>query len=456
MQILPPDQGQPGSYYAPTMEVTGPGASTLRASIRGPARLGLAAVVLIVAGFGGWAATAPLAGGAVAPGVISPDGSRKTVQHLEGGIIGEILVRDGDAVATGAHLLVLEETQARARYEMQLGQDRALQAMRARLTAEQLGDRDISFPDELIVAAGEREVRDILAVQRQLFATRSSAHAARKRVLMQRIRQIREQIHGLEAQLESSSQRLAIVEDELAGKEKLLRKGLMPKPHVLAVRRARAEVEGDRGEYRASIARAEQQIGEAQLELVKLDAERADEIATELDKVRGELVQSGEQLGTLRDTLRRTVVTAPVDGTIVNLRFKTRGGVIRAGDPILDIVPAGDDLLIDARVAPTDIDVVHVGLPAQVHLSAYSQRSLPRITGRVRSVSADSLQDQRGVSYYLARVEVDRDELARLAAGVQLVPGMPAEVLIVTSERTLFGYLLQPFRDIFRRSLREV
>jgi HlyD family secretion protein/epimerase transport system membrane fusion protein len=431
--------------------------AVLHASTRGPTRAGIAIVALLVAGFGGWAATAPLAGGAVASGVISPDSSRKTIQHLEGGIIGEIMIRDGEFVTAGQALLTLEDTQARAAYEVLLRQYQGLHAAEARLRAEEL-DRDaIDFSEDLLAAAGDPEVAAVLDVQRRLFATRKDAIAARKRVLEQRILQIRDQIQGFAAQLASAERRVQIVAEELKAKEFLLARQLLPKSEVLAVRRAWADIEGDRGEYRAAIAQSRQKIGETELERVSLDAERADEVAKELEKVRGELAKVKEQLAASRDTLKRTLITAPVTGTVVNLRFKTRGGVIMRGEPILDIVPANDDLLIDARVAPIDIDVVHPGLSAQVHLLAYRQRSLPKIEGKVRSVSADSLRDeQTGMSYYLARVEVDGEQLAGLDVDVQLLPGMPAEVLIVTGERTLFGYLLQPFRDVFRRSLREV
>ncbi|MGK9168558.1 HlyD family type I secretion periplasmic adaptor subunit [Inquilinus limosus] len=452
--IPPPPRAEQYVYLPPKAEGANP--AVLRASTRGPMLAGIVVTAILIAAFGGWASTAPLASGAVAPGVISPDGSRKTIQHLEGGIISEIMVRDGDVVEVGAPLVILEDTRARAAYEMQLKQYQGLRAAEARLTAERLGRDGIDFPQDLLAASGEAEVREILEVQQQLFATRREALVLRKQVLQQRIRQVRDQIRGLEAQLASSVQRLEIVEDELAGKEILFEKALIPKPQVLAVRRAREEIAGDRGEYQAAIAQSEQKIGETELELVALDAERADEVATEIDRVRGELATLREQLRASEDTLKRTVITAPVSGTVVGLRMKTRGGVIQQGEPILDIVPAEDDLLIDARVTPTDIDVVHPGLLAQVHLSAFRSRNLPQIEGKVRSVSADSLRDEKtGMSYYLARVEVDRESLAELGTDVQLVPGMPAEVLIVTGERTLMGYLLQPLRDVFRRSLRE-
>jgi HlyD family secretion protein/epimerase transport system membrane fusion protein len=457
MQVIPPRHDERYAYLPATRERGNTDRAELRGSTRRPMLAGIGVVMFIVAAFGSWAATAPLAGGAVARGVISPDGSRRTVQHLEGGIIGEMMVRNDEFVAAGAPLLTIEDTQARAAYEMLLRQYQGLEAVRARLTAERLGRASIDFPPALLAASDDPEVKEMLDTQQQLFSTRRAAHLSRTRVLEQRILQIHDQIHGFEAQLTSSVQRLAIVAEELEAKEILYEKKLLTKPVVLAVRRARAEIEGDRGEYQAAIAQSEQQIGEAEFELVALDALRADEIAGELDRVRGELAKVKQQLSASEDVLRRTVITAPVSGTVVDLRFKTRGGVISPGAPILDIVPIDDDLLIDARVAPTDIDVVHPGLPAKVHLSAYTQRSLPQVNGTVRSVSADSLQDeQSGVSFFLVRVEVDRQALSHLGADIQLVPGMPAEVLIVTGERTLLGYLLEPLRDILRRGLREV
>jgi HlyD family secretion protein len=454
-EVLPPPNS---SAYVPELQdARDAGQAAPRANVRGPVVAGLCIIVLLVVGFGGWAATAPLAGGAVAPGVISPDGSRKTIQHLEGGIIGTIMVRDGDTVAASAPLLTLEDTQARAVYEIILSQYRSVLAVQARLASEQLGRSSVEIPPELLAASDDPAIKEIIEVQRQLFATRRDAHLSRGRVLEQRILQLRDQARGFKAQVDSSKQRLLIVTEELRAKEILFEKRLIAKPAVLALRRAQAEIEGDRGEYQAAIAQAQQQIGETELELVALDAVRANEIAAELDRVHAELARLKQQVNASEDTLRRTVITAPVAGKVMDLRFKTRGGVIQPGEPILDIVPLNDDLLIDARVSPVDIDVVHPGLPAQVHLLAYAQRNLPQIEGKVLSVSADSLRDeQTGVSYYLVRVEVDRQQLARVAADVQLVPGMPAEVLIVTGERTLLGYLVQPFRDMFRRSLREV
>jgi HlyD family secretion protein/epimerase transport system membrane fusion protein len=218
-----------------------------------------------------------------------------------------------------------------------------------------------------------------------------------------------------------------------------------------------AETLGRKGEYIGNIARVKQQIGETELQITAFNAERTDQITTHLDEVRIELATTNERLIASKDVLNRTTIRSPVSGTVVNLRFKTEGGVVQKGEPIMDIVPSDDRLLIDARISPNDIDVVYTGLPAQVHLLAYANRTAPRISGVVESVSADRLLDESTRQpYYLARVEIQREEIRRSDPSIQLVPGMPAEVLIVTGEQTMVRYLIRPFLDALRRSLREM
>lgn len=432
-------------------------AETLGAALRKPGWIGFCLIVVFLGGFLLWGLTAPLAGGAVASGVISPDGSRRTIQHLEGGIIAGLQVRDGDKVEAGQPLVVLESIQAESALNAQLNQYYTLLAMQARLRAELADLPDIRFPAELTGAQAHRDLSSIVQGQRVMFESRRVSMQRRREILRQRIEQSQEQIKALEAQAASALVQLGLISEELEGKKMLLRKDLIRKPEVLALERAQAEIEGRRGEYLGMIARAQQQIGETQVQLLSLVAEKADQVSEQLDKVRVELAGVMERLQSSRDILARTVVLAPVSGTIVGLRFKTLGGVIRPGEAILDIVPDGEALLIEARVSPVDIDVVHEGLPAQIHLTAFSKRALPRMDGVVKSVSADRLVDQAtGQAYFLARVEVDRAEMDRLKNVVALLPGMPAEVLIVTQERTFVDYLLEPFRDAMRRSFREV
>jgi HlyD family secretion protein len=429
----------------------------LRRGIRKPVWLGFVMVGIFTLGFGVWGSTAPLAKGAVAAGIISPDGSRRTVQHLEGGIISKLRVREGDTVKAGQILVALEDVQPRAVYEGLLDQYLTLHATQVRLTAEEAGRDRLDWPVELQGPADTKSLRAIIEGQKRLFETRRTRHVSRRSVLQQRIALLGEQVKGLEAQVESTTTQLKLIAEEIEGKQLLRNKELIPKPELLRLQRAQAEISGMRGQYLAEISSAKQQMGESEMQILALDAERADQIAVQLDEVRTNLASVKERLFASRDTLKRTMVTAPVSGTVLNLRFKTEGGVVQRGEPILDIVPSDDTLLIDARVSPIDIDVVHPGLSAQVHLSSYSSRTMPRIGGVVRSVSADRMiDDVTKQPFYLARVEVDREAIRNIGPQVELVPGMPAEVLIVTGERTMIQYLLEPFNDIFRRSFREV
>lgn len=428
----------------------------LSRAIRTPFIVGSAVSGVLVGGFILWGALAPLAGGAVAAGTISPDGSRRTVQHLEGGIIASLRVRDGDVVHAGDPLVILDNLQPAAAYEALLNQQQTLAATYARLSSEHQ-DRDrVVFPPEL-TAAPSPALRTIIEGQQRIFASRRSTHVAKRGILRQRIEQFGQQIAALEAQAASARRQLVLVADELEGKEQLRKKEIISKPDLLRLQRTQAEIEGRLGEYLGTISRVRQQIGETEMQLLALEAERVDQVATQLDQTRAELATVTERLLASKDILTRTSVTAPIGGTVVGLRFKTEGGVIQKGEPILDIVPAEEILLIDARVAPTDIDAVRPGLSAQVHLTAYSSRGLPRINGVVRTVSADRLVDPTtNQPYYLARVEVQRAELKRIDPKLELIAGMPAEVLIVTGERTMIQYLLEPLLRAFWRSFREV
>lgn len=428
----------------------------LRRIVRGPI---LAGAVICLAFFGGltaWSALAPLASSAMGPGVVSPDGSRRTVQHLEGGIVERILVQDGSLVETGDPLIILEDKAARAAHELALVQTRQFMAVEARLLAERAGETEPRFPAELLDHAAEPEVAVLLRTQLQLMQQRQSALQQRRTLLQQKITQITEEIAGLNAQITSQTRQLALIAEETKGVMQLVEKGLERKPRLLALQRQQAEIAGMKATNQSSIARAYQAIAEAEQQIITLEAERQEEISKELAQVTTELASARERLGAAADVLRRTVITAPVSGTVVQLKARTVGGVVTAGQPILDIVPRDDELLIDARIAPTDIDVVHPGLTAQVVLSAYKQRNLPRIDGRVRSVSADRIVDpQTNTPYYLVRIEVDRDQLAKIGPNIVLTPGMPAEAMVMTGTRTAWQYLTQPFVDSLRRSMRE-
>ncbi|CAM5444238.1 Type I secretion system membrane fusion protein PrsE [Mycolicibacterium aubagnense] len=428
----------------------------LQEAVRMPARYGMALAYLFIVGGIVWSALAPMAEGATATGIVSPDGSRRTVQHLEGGIIKELEVRDGDLVRAGDPLVTLQSTQAAALYDLYLEQARTLEATQARLSAEQEDKTEINFPPDLLASADER-ARKIIAGQTLLFNQRRSSLEAQLQILDARKRQFEEQLSGLRAQVVSVDAQLALTEQEHSVKKSLVDKALLARSETLKLERSKAALDGDRGSFVGQIAEVEQKIGELDTQSMSLKATQSADIADQLEKARAGYIDAAERLNASKDVLDRTVITAPVTGKIANLKFKTSGGVIGPGQAILDIVPTNEELLIDARVSPSDIDVVAAGLQATVHLTAYSSRGMPRVTGTVKSVSADRVTDETtGQSYYLARVEVPRGELEALEEGVVMMPGMPAEVLIVTGRRTVLDYLMEPFMAAFRRGLREV
>ena len=442
LEVLPPEAGWHRQL-------------TLNRSIHGPNRIGLTIILAFGAVFAIWGVLIPLAGGAMAPGALAPNQGKKVVQHLEDGIIAELRVHDGDVVEAGQPLVVLEDVQMRANYDALQQQLWSLLAKQARLQAESERRNKIEWPAELQLS--NPKIATIIDAQRMVFETRSVELVTKKNILRQRIDQLNDQIKGLEAQVESAAGQLELIIEELEGKETLLKQGLMPKPEYLRLKRNKVEIEGRHGEYLAQIAKARQQIGETQMQILNADAERATQIATDSDGVRVDLANTVEKLRSSEDVLKRTVVTAPISGTVVNSNFKTVGGVVEKGRPILEIVPSSDALVIEARVTPLDIKAVHNGLNAQIHFTAYSSRSTPRIPGIVQSVSADRLfDDKTHQPYYLVKVNVDREAMHRLAPNVKLIPGMPADVLIITEHRTMFDYLFQPFLEAFRRSFHEV
>jgi HlyD family type I secretion membrane fusion protein len=423
--------------------------------VRGPKLMGYAAILLFFGGFGGWAAIAPLASAAIAPAVVSPDGNRKTIQHLEGGIIREIDVREGDRVRAGQTLLVLEDVGARAAYDELRERFVHLMTQKARLLAEQTGADGVA-PPPAPKGFDPALFEPALAAQRQLFDSRRATLRGRERILGQRVQELGAKIDGLREAIAAQDQQLALIGQEIAGVQTLYDKGLMPLPRLLALKRAQADVRGARATNQASIASDEESIGETRLELLTMREQWQEKVAEELSQVRADLAGVRSELPSRADVLTRTVVTAPLAGTVMNVRVTTKTGVVKPGEPLFDLVPDHPRLVVDARVKPTDMDIVRAGQRARVLFTAYGQRNLPQIFGRLRSISADRMTDERtGQPYFLAKVEVAPNEIKRLAPEIELTPGMPAEVMILTGERTLLGYLIRPFIDSVTKSFRE-
>jgi HlyD family secretion protein/epimerase transport system membrane fusion protein len=421
----------------------------------GPKMLGYAAIAAFFGGFGGLAMVAMLASAAVAPGLVSPDGYRKTVEHLEGGIVSQIHVREGDHVEAGQVLLILEDIKARANFEELREKLVHLVSIEARLLAELSDASAVQHPAQLEGFDAEI-IGPAIKAQQQLFESRRATLKGRERILGQRILQLEAEIGGLREMIAAADEQLNLIAQEIEGQERLYEKGLSPLPKLLALKRAQAGVRAERAKSRASIARNEQAIGETQLQLLSIGEERREQIAEELSEVRTELAAVRSQLPSRKDVLDRTTVTAPVSGTVMNVQVTTATGVVQPGEPLLDLVPEDSRLVIDAYVKPIDLDTVQPGQKARVLFTAYGQRNLPQIFGELRSISADRLIDEHtGEPYFLAKIEVDPSELERIAPDIVLSPGMPADVMILTGERTLLDYLMRPFIESVTKSFRE-
>ena len=433
------------------------GALERAASLRGPLLAATVILLLFFGAFGAWAALAPLSGAAVASAVVAPEGSRRTVQHLEGGIVREIRIFDGSRVQAGEVLVVLDDAQTRETYAAARARLSAALAREARLTAEQQGTAVAEFPDELLAFAAEDAMTDrLVRAEGASLAIRRQALADQVDVLRSRIAQAETDLAAYEGSLVSIDRQLELIDEEIDTVQDLLRKGLDRKPRLLALQRARADLEGERVANLGSGARTRELIVATRAELAALASGHAEEIATGLAQARAEANELRAQVRAARERLDRTVIRAPVAGTVVELQLRTIGGVLKPGERVLDIVPRDEPLVIEARVAPADIDVVHPGLAADVHLLAYRSRHLPRIRGEVRKVSADRLTDPHtGQPYYTAQIVVDKALLASVAPEVELTAGMPAEALILTGERTMLDYLVEPVQLTFRRALRE-
>ncbi|WP_271553849.1 MULTISPECIES: HlyD family type I secretion periplasmic adaptor subunit [unclassified Bradyrhizobium] len=426
-----------------------------RGRLRGITVAGNLLVLCFMLGLGTWASLAPLESAAIASGVLESESSRKTIQHLEGGIIRKILVSDGDIVRSGQTLIALDDTRAGSEMQSLQGQFWDAAARAARLQAEQQRFERIAIPDALEQDSRQNGVAAAaVSAQQFIFQARMQVHESQLAVIRERRHQVEKEIEGLKAQETATGQRVDIVREELDMVATLVNKGLERRPRLLNLQRELADVEGRRGEIAAQIARAGQVISEQQATLFKLESERQNEIAQSLREAQNQIFQLRERLLAARDQLSRTEVKAPEDGVITDLRVHTAGGVIGAGAPLMDLVPRQDRLIVTARLRPEDIDVVHPGLSAEVHLVPYNQRRVPRLKGTVVHVSADRLLDKRtDQPYYATKIRIEDGQIA--ANDIQIVPGMPVQVFITTGRGTVALYALRPLLDSFRGAFRE-
>lgn len=424
--------------------------------LRGVALTGNILIGVFLLGLGSWSAFAPLRSAAVASGVVEPESSRKTIQHLEGGIVRDILVKNGEQVSPGQVLIKLDDTKPRAEFDSIRGQLWDAEASRARLMTEQQGDDRVDFPLALrTLARKDVSLGAILSGQQKIFEARRQVMLSEIAITHGKMKQVQQEIAGLTAQQGALAARAEIVRQQIDVIGPLVKKGLERKTNFLNLGQQKADLEGQLGETAAQISRAYQVISEAQANLVKIESDRQNEIAQSLRDTESQIMQLSDRLESTDDQLARTDVKAPEAGVVVDLRIHTAGGVVGAGEPLLDLVPADDRLIVSARVRPEDINLVHPGLRAQVHLLPYNQRRVPLLMGQVAYVSADRLVDkQTGQPYYAATIQVT-DERVTKTREVEMVPGMPAQALIETGQSSVALYMLRPLLDSFNRAFRE-
>ena len=426
-----------------------------RASIRWHILAGIAVVILLAGGFGGWASTAEISGALIAQGSLVVDSNVKKVQHPTGGVVGEVRVHDGDRVKAGDILIRLDETVTRANLAIVTKGLAGLYARKARLAAERDGADAVAVPKEFAGRLDDPEVADALASERKLFDLRRTARTGQKDQLRQRIVQLQEQISGLAAQQDAKAKETMLIEQELKGVRELWKKNLIPLEKLTALEREQARLEGERGQLIAATAQAKGKIAETELQILQVDQDLSSDVGKELREIDTKIGEYVERKVTAEDQLKRTNIRAPQDGIVFQSTANTVGGVITAGEPIMFIVPETDTLLAEVKVDPKDIDQVQFGQPVILRFSAFNIRTTPELNGSVARIAADTTTDQRtGQSYYLVRVSMTANELSRLGS-VKLTPGMPVEAFIQTGERTMLSYLIKPLHDQLMRSFRE-
>jgi HlyD family secretion protein len=430
-------------------------ASTTRRSMRRHIVAAIVIISVLIVGVGGWGATAVISGAVVASGSLVVDSNVKKVQHLTGGIVGELRVRDGDRVRAGDIVVRLDETVTRANLAIITKGLDELMARKARLESERDGSDTITFPAQLFAGAGDPDRAAVMDSERKLFNLRKTARSGQKAQLQERIAQLQEEISGLTAQQNAKTKEMGLIERELAGVRELWKQNLVQLNRLTALEREATRLEGERGQLIAAAAQAKGKIAETALQILQIDQDVASDVAKELREVDGKIGEFIERKVAAEDQLKRIDIRAPQDGTVFQLAVHTVGGVITAGDPIMLIVPEADNLSVEAKVNPQDIDQLQLNQKAMLRFTAFNARTTPEIEGTVTRISADTSTDQRtGQSYYTVRIGMAADQVERLG-DVKLLPGMPVEAFVQTGDRTMLSYLMKPLHDQFVRAFRE-
>ena len=422
--------------------------------------IGAAIVLAAFVGLGTWAALAPLDSAALAPGNVVVESSRKLVQHPEGGVVESIAVQEGDRVADQQLLLKLDPTEPQANFAAVRGKLNSALARRARLRAERAGADGVDFPQELVQLAenGSAQARQVMATARSQFRERRQSMRGQVSIQREKIAQLDQKISGLKAQRSSNERQVSIMTDELKDLRELYEQGYYPRTRILQMERELAQLDGQIGSASAQIAQAQNAISEARLKIEQTRQEFNEKVSQALSETEDEIGELRQRLVVAAQKLERTAVRAPQDGVVQNMTVHTVGGVVRAGEEIMQVIPVQDRLIIEAEVSPNDIDIVAAGQEAEVRMSALSGSTTPTLTGNVKQVSADRIvQEGNGGqqrSFYKAMIEIPPEELKKLGTQ-KLQAGMPAEVLINTGEQTVLEYLIRPITDAMSRGFIE-
>ena len=429
-----------------------------RSAIRKLNVIGAALVVAFVGCIGGWAATSELAGAVIASGTVTVKSSVKKVQHPTGGVVKELLVRNGSAVTEGQILVRLDDTVTRATLGVVRSQLDESNARHARLIAERDDADTVTFPLDLLARIGESNVENAIHGEEKLFESRKAARAGQRSQLRERIAQSNEEVRGLTAQQQAKEGEIKLISEELIGVSDLYKKNLVSISRYMALQRERTRLDGDRGQFIAEIARARARISETELQIIQLDEEFRGGVLKDLRETQGKIAELVERMVAADDQLQRVDIRAPHAGIVNLLTVHTVGGVVGAGETIMQIVPQGEELILEVKVAPQDIDQIEVGGQAAVRIVAGNQRTMPELNGIVTHVSADLTREQTSagmtLTHYVVHTSLPPAELDRLGE-FRLVPGMPADVFIQTYARTPLQYLIRPLRDQIARTFRE-
>lgn len=427
---------------------------TSQHSIRRHLVFGAAAVVLLVGGVGGWAAMTEISGAVIAPGQLVVDSNVKKVQHPTGGVVGELRVKEGDRVKAGDVVVRLDETQTRAGLAIVTKALDELAARQARNEAERDAAEKVHFPPDLLARADDPDVARVMSGEQRLFEIRRSGREGQKAQLREQVAQLEQQIQGNREQEAAKAKEIDWIQQELKGVRDLWKQNLVPFARITALERDGARLEGERGALVATIAQTRGRIVETRLKILQINEDLYVDVGKDLAEIRGKKSELGERRIAAEDQLKRVDLVAPQDGKVFQRTVHTVGGVIQAGEPVMLIVPDGDTLIIEAKIAPQEIDQVRSGQPAVIRFPAFNQRTTPELNGEVVRIAADVTQDdKKNESYYSVRIRVFDTELQRLD-GQKLLAGMPVEAFLQTEPRTAMSYLIKPMQDQIARAFR--